>query len=558
MFRLGSVRAKLTALVSLSVVVMLAALPVLSWLMHSQLTEEVQERVHDAEASLDSELADDLDDLTLAARLLAASPETREAIAAHDPSRALVAAREFTAVYPEIDVLFFDERGALLAQFGCENPVQTVADLPSANVAGTRGLIAHGCERGPNAVPAFAIGGAVEGGGAVVLCLPLNQAWLANAAGKLGVQLALNDERGVSLEATRAFPGAAAAVKGARPELRSHQSRTWAVGSFSPHAFGPDAPWSISAALDVTDIRAIVWKHLLGALLMLLVAAVISLAFGLRVAAVMSVALTRVNTALKKLEQQEYVHVEQVTTGDELEDLAAGFNQMVDGLKERDHLRATMGKYMTESVVQHLLAGKIQLGGESLKVTILFSDIRSFTTISEKMDAHALVSLLNEYFTEMVSVVIAESGVVDKYIGDAIMAVFGAPVPKEGDALHAVRAAVGMRVALQKLNERLVARGHPPIDTGIGLHTGEVVAGNIGSEQRMEYTVIGDAVNLASRLESATKEHHVDILISDDTYQLVKEEVVARAVKEITIKGRTQPVMTWEVLGLKGQPPLKA
>ena len=132
-------------------------------------------------------------------------------------------------------------------------------------------------------------------------------------------------------------------------------------------------------------------------------------------------------------------------TGDELEALASGFNTMVDGLKERDKLRTTFGKYMTASVIEHLLAGKVALGGESLKVTILFTDIRSFTTISEKMDPQQLVGLLNEYFTEMVGIVMEEDGVVDKYIGDAIMAVFGAPVPKPDDAVNAVRAAVRMR-----------------------------------------------------------------------------------------------------------------
>jgi adenylate cyclase len=199
------------------------------------------------------------------------------------------------------------------------------------------------------------------------------------------------------------------------------------------------------------------------------------------------------------------------------------------------------------------MAGQVQLGGETLTATILFSDIRSFTSISEKMDAKQLVSLLNEYFTEMVDVVIKEDGVVDKYIGDAIMAVFGAPVPKKDDAVHAVRAAVGMRKALAALNEKLKQRGMKPIRTGIGIHTGEVVAGNIGSEKRMEYTVIGDTVNLASRLESSTKELGTPVLVSQDTYDLVKDHVDARPVKEITVKGREKPVMTYEILGLKGE-----
>jgi len=151
----------------------------------------------------------------------------------------------------------------------------------------------------------------------------------------------------------------------------------------------------------------------------------------------------------------------------------------------------------------------------------------------------------------------SEGGVVDKYIGDAIMAVFGAPVPKPEDAVNALRAAVKMRGALHGLNKRLAERGLPTLRTGIGIHTGEVVAGNIGSEKRMEYTVIGDAVNLASRLESNTKELGVNVLISDDTYQLTKHVVEARPVREITVKGRKAPVMTYEVLGIKGEPLLE-
>jgi adenylate cyclase len=150
-----------------------------------------------------------------------------------------------------------------------------------------------------------------------------------------------------------------------------------------------------------------------------------------------------------------------------------------------------------------------------------------------------------------------ENGVVDKYIGDAIMAVFGAPVPRDDDPLNAVRAAVRMRFALAALNRRLAERDLPPLRTGIGIHTGEVVAGNIGSERRMEYTVIGDAVNLASRLETSTKDLGVNILISEDTYARTKDAIEARPVREITVKGRKAPVMTYEVLGLKGEPHLE-
>ncbi|HEY6463059.1 MAG TPA: adenylate/guanylate cyclase domain-containing protein, partial [Polyangiaceae bacterium] len=381
-----------------------------------------------------------------------------------------------------------------------------------------------------------------------------------NSSAKLGLELALaviDPTSGHALVGqTQDFPdGAIGAAREPTTTIIDVGARSWAVQRFEPRQLhGRMGRIGMLAALDVTDIHRIVQRNLAYAMAVLLVAALISVVFGWRVAAVMSGALRRVNTALKRVEQLDYVHVFGVETGDELEDLANGFNTMVDGLKERDKLRTTFGKYMTSAVMEHLLAGKVALGGESLEVTILFTDIRSFTTLSEKMDPQQLVGLLNEYFTEMVGIVMDEGGVVDKYIGDAIMAVFGAPVPKKEDARNAIRAAVKMRRALATLNERLATRGLPPLRTGIGIHTGEVVAGNIGSEKRMEYTVIGDAVNLASRLETSTKDLGVNVLVSEDTYQLTKDMVEARPVKEITVKGRAAPVMTYEVLGIRGEP----
>jgi len=568
-FRLTTVRAKLTALVSMSAVVMLAALPVLSWLLHRQLVDEVDDRVTEAERAFQTELDDDLADLTLASRILS-TPDGAAAhsIQRHDANRAHQLAQVFLDVYPNIDILLVDETGHVLAQVGCEHPpdavggIQELAELPRGQAF--RGVVEHGCESTTSkAPPAYVISQPIPGVGGAVVCEPVDADYLKNSSAKLGLELALaiidpgNDHKLVGQ--TQDFPGGAVgAAKRTDTTIIDVEDRSWAVQRFEPRQLeGKIGHIGMLAALDVTDIHRIVRRNLFYALGILVVAAIISMWFGSRLASVMSDALRRVNVALKRVEQLDYVHVEGVHTGDELEDLANGFNRMVDGLKERDKLRTTFGKYMTAAVIEHLLAGKVALGGESLKVTILFTDIRSFTTISEKMDPQELVGLLNEYFTEMVSIVMSEGGVVDKYIGDAIMAVFGAPVPKPEDAVNAVRAAVKMRGALQGLNTRLAGRGLQTLRTGIGIHTGEVVAGNIGSEKRMEYTVIGDAVNLASRLESNTKELGVNVLISEDTYELTKHVVEARPVREITVKGRKAPVMTYEVLGIKGEPLLE-
>jgi len=567
--RLPTVRAKLTALVAMSAVVMLAALPVLSWLLHRQLVDEVDNRVTEAERAFQTELDDDLADLTLASRILStADGAAAHSIQRHDATRARQLAQVFIDVYPNIDILLVDETGHVLAQVGCEHPpdkvdtIEELAELPRGKAF--RGVVEHGCESSSSsAPPAYVISQPIPGVGGAVVCEPVDADYLKNSSAKLGLELALaiidpgNDHKLVGQ--TQDFPGGAVgAAKRTDTTIIDVGDQSWAVQRFEPRQLeGKIGHIGMLAALDVTDIHRIVRRNLFYALAILGIAAAISMWFGWRLASVMSDALRRVNTALKRVEQLDYVHVEGVHTGDELEDLANGFNRMVDGLKERDKLRTTFGKYMTAAVIEHLLAGKVALGGESLKVTILFTDIRSFTTISEKMDPQELVGLLNEYFTEMVSIVMSEGGVVDKYIGDAIMAVFGAPVPKPEDAVNALRAAVKMRGALHGLNKRLAERGLPTLRTGIGIHTGEVVAGNIGSEKRMEYTVIGDAVNLASRLESNTKELGVNVLISEDTYELTKHVVEARAVREITVKGRKAPVMTYEVLGIKGEPLLE-
>jgi adenylate cyclase len=560
-FALPTVRAKLTALVLLSVAVMLAVLPILSWLLHRQLADEVADRVAGAERAFQTELDDDLSDLTLASRVLAADSATAHAIAHHDEPRARHLAQVFLDVYPDIDVLVLDHDGQVLAQVGCQRPIDRTARVEElAGIAQGqpfRGVVEHGCESpDSNAPPAYVIGSPIAGTGGIVVCLPMDAAYLQNSSVKLGLELAFAVKdpanAGGLVGQTPQFPKDAAGVTSREATVMEAAPRSWAVARFEPRQLeGRLGRVGMLAALDVTDVKLIVRRNLLYALASLIVAAAASVALGSRLASVMSTALLRVTVALKRVEQLDYVHVEPIHTGDELEDLAMGFNRMVDGLKERDKLRSTFGKYMTAAVMDHLLAGKVSLGGESLKVTILFTDIRSFTSISELMDPQQLVALLNEYFTEMVGIVMQEDGVVDKYIGDAIMAVFGAPVPKANDAVNAVRAAVRMRRALVDLNVRLEARGIPSLHTGIGIHTGEVVAGNIGSEKRMEYTVIGDAVNLASRLETSTKELGVHVLISEDTFALTEHVARVRPVREITVKGRKQPVMTYELLGLK-------
>jgi len=538
----------------MSLVVTLAMLPVLGWVMRSQLQTEARDRVRNARKAYVLELDDRVQVLKLAAALIATNSDVIRSIREGDAKGAADTCAAFEKLNPDIDIVFLKKDGSVVARVGCESDAVAERHIVKDALDGksSEGLSGRGC--GATREPSYLIAEPVADVGAVVVSRRFSETRLQDTGKKVNIELALVDPQGALIHKTAGFPAGGEKVTGKEPVMIQLGGKAFMVEAFTEDRLKTKkGNYSLVAARDVTKIRATIYKNLGIALAFVLVAGAIAIAVGFRTANIMSTALRRVSDALVRLKEQEYVKVEGVKTGDELEQLASGFNTMVDGLQERDKLKTTFGKYMTEAVMEHLMAGKVQLGGETLTATILFSDIRSFTSISEKMDAKALVTLLNEYFTEMVDVVIEEDGVVDKYIGDAIMAVFGAPVTKNDDALHAVRAAVGMRKALAKLNETLKQRGMTPLKTGIGIHTGEVVAGNIGSEKRMEYTVIGDTVNLASRLESSTKELGVAVLISEDTYVLVKDHIDARAVKEITVKGREKPVMTYEVLGLKGE-----
>ncbi|MGE5505307.1 MAG: GAF domain-containing protein [Actinomycetota bacterium] len=228
---------------------------------------------------------------------------------------------------------------------------------------------------------------------------------------------------------------------------------------------------------------------------------------------------------------------------------ALGGMVMIEDISSEKRMKATMSRYMDPALADRLLAGgEAMMGGQSSRATVLFSDIRSFTTLTEELGPQGTVSLLNEYFTVMVDCITNEGGMLDKFIGDAIMAVFGTPFPHEDDEDRAVRAAIAMMRDLGAFNEHRAADGKKPVDIGIGLNTDQVVSGNIGSPKRMDYTVIGDGVNLASRLESATKQYKAKILISEFTRARLKGTYRMREVDRVVVKGKTKPVAVFEVL----------
>ena len=222
----------------------------------------------------------------------------------------------------------------------------------------------------------------------------------------------------------------------------------------------------------------------------------------------------------------------------------------VEGRQKRV-MKQLFGRYVSPDVFAHLVAdpSQAQLGGHRREMTVLFSDIRGFTAASEKSPPEAVVAQLNEYFSAMVTVLFRHHGTLDKFVGDMVMGLFGAPVADPLHADHAVSAALEMVEELERLNARWTAQGRPAMKIGIGINSGEMIAGNIGSDTVMSYTVIGDAVNLASRLESATKEHGVQILISDAVKSRLTMPVSTREIGAISVKGKEHPVVVHEVIG---------
>ncbi len=226
-----------------------------------------------------------------------------------------------------------------------------------------------------------------------------------------------------------------------------------------------------------------------------------------------------------------------------------GILLMIEDISSEKRMKSTMSRYMDPGIADQLLEdGADIMGGLDTTATLLFSDLRSFTNITEALGAQGTVKLLNEYFEIMVECISEQEGMLDKFIGDAIMAAFGLPISHEDDEDRGVKAGINMIKRLWNWNKQREKDGKPPLDMGLGLNTDKIVAGNIGSQKRMDYTMIGDGVNLAARLESACKQYNARILISDFTYKKLKGTYRIRYIDDVVVKGKTEPVGVHEVL----------
>ncbi len=236
-------------------------------------------------------------------------------------------------------------------------------------------------------------------------------------------------------------------------------------------------------------------------------------------------------------------------TRDEFNDLANSINSMAQGLEERERLKVGLARYVSRYALEQLLKldKPITLEGERKRVTILFSDIRHFTTISEKLPPEEVLKLLNEYFKEMIEVIFSYGGTLDKFIGDGLLAEFGAPLDDTLQELHAVLAAIHMHLRLQALCKKWAQQGRKCFSMGIGIHAGLAILGNIGSEKRMEYTAIGDTVNVASRLERLTKQLDKPIIISEAVYEKIKDHFIFEDLRKNKLAGRMENVQAYAI-----------
>lgn len=228
--------------------------------------------------------------------------------------------------------------------------------------------------------------------------------------------------------------------------------------------------------------------------------------------------------------------------------------------REKAQLRSAFSQYVSDVVVDRIVAdpSRASLGGERRELTVLFSDIRGFSSFSETLEPEVLSEYLNEYLTPMTELVLTEGGMLDKYIGDAVMAVYGAPIDLEHHARHACDTALAMLKALEPLNRHWKARGLPDITIGIGVNSGPMSVGNMGSRARFSYTVMGDSVNLGARLEGLTKEYRVNVLLGEDTVQLVGEPYICRELDWVRVKGRASTTRIYELIGVAGSCPVSA
>ncbi|MBT3387392.1 MAG: HAMP domain-containing protein [Desulfobacula sp.] len=291
-------------------------------------------------------------------------------------------------------------------------------------------------------------------------------------------------------------------------------------------------------------IDSLVWE--LGFIAFDLVAIVIILAYFLTKSIL--VPLIGIKKAIKEIENNNLDTQVKILSNDELGEVAEGFNLMINSLKESQKLRESFGKYVCKEIRDEIIAGNPTLDGEMKRATLLFSDLRNFTGLVEKNHPKQVVEIMNQYFNEMSLAVKEHKGLILQYVGDEIEAAFGVPIGFDDHPEMAVKAALKMRDRLALLNKKLEQDGFEPLAHGIGIHSGAVLAGNIGSTERMSYSLVGDTVNSASRIEGLTKDYGCDIILSQTTYNLLTGYYKTQQLAPVRVKGKEDELIIYKLL----------
>jgi adenylate cyclase len=275
---------------------------------------------------------------------------------------------------------------------------------------------------------------------------------------------------------------------------------------------------------------------------------ILSVTLSLVVSKSVSAPLEEMETAMKEVAKGNLDVRIKIVSNDEIGAVGEGFGRMIKGLKESEAIKESFGKYISQEIRDEILSGRIPLDGEMTRATMLFSDLRDFTPFVESTHPKQVVSIMNQYFSEMAEAIKRNNGLILQYVGDEIEAVFGAPVPHDDHPDMAASAALEMKKRLVHLNERLKDQGVAPFRHGIGIHTGAVLAGIIGSKERSSYALVGDTVNLASRIQGLTKEFACDIILSQTTHDLVAGDYQTEALRAVRVKGKSQEILTYKLL----------
>jgi class 3 adenylate cyclase len=338
---------------------------------------------------------------------------------------------------------------------------------------------------------------------------------------------------------------AAAGLNGSR--VLTLSGRTWALFS---EMLNPQEPGegSMVCAIALDDALA-PFRRIRAILIVTALASVVAaVIMGFFLSRELSTPILELVRGTAKVARGDYDFLIDIKSRDELGILGKAFNSMVRGLFLKEKYRDVLDKAVSPEIAAEMLKGDLFLGGENRTVTVLFADIRGFAAITEGMDPRVVITMLNDYLEGVGAAIESEGGVVDKYAGDEIMAIFGAPVSHSDDAPRAVRAALRMQEAIRSLSESRRAAGKPEIAVGIGINTGLAVAGNMGSRTRLNYTVLGESVNLAARLCSMAGAGQ--ILVSAATLEAVGPHLEVQALEPVTLKGWSNPIGVWLVKGI--------